>query len=359
MVFQANVKASVSKGDLALNAELPDVFVDVGHMRSVSLPVRWLAEIDLLNAAAGETFFLNFITDALREALHADVAFIHSSRLSRLIYGKVISKTDDWQHSGDTETKTKMAREDIDTNEDESKIASQQVDTGFLNGILRFLGYAGDKNENPDHDVSDDDESENDNTSDSGTETRDFREDSSDKAPKARQLHLKDLFDMFYGTTVLTPFRVSAVELVTLVVENLISISNPKLEETLRFFHSSGIEVIYHGTTTGRPKIDTRDVDEIGEEAVAPDASVEYYKNLGTLEKTERNKSEAGKEGTVQAAVGVKYVGVVEAPGGEELAHRKLADFSRRHSPILDTLLQRGASGSITAAENAGSGKAV
>ena len=57
-------------------------------MAELALPVRWLGEFDMLNAQDGETHFLNFLADALREAARADVSFIFASDLRGREYGK-------------------------------------------------------------------------------------------------------------------------------------------------------------------------------------------------------------------------------------------------------------------------------
>lgn len=214
-------------------------YQSVPALRTMTIPVRWLGELDVLNHQVGETAYLDFMVDALREALSLDLSLIFASDIHHTAYGKLAPQTIenlDPRLKGRESAKAEAKEAGPPGGKTGAKVeaappklpAKPKPVQGKPPGGLAFVQLAEDADNAP-----------------------------KQLPPPPKQVRLItaiDLFDHFGTTRLAVPFRISAVELITLICENLMSLADtPK--HAFKLFHSSGVEVIYEPNDVGRPMI--------------------------------------------------------------------------------------------------------
>eukprot|EP00392_Amoebophrya_sp_AT5.2_P007093 g7107.t1 len=78
--------------------------ITVGELSDIQLPIRWRGLLDLRNSLTWDTHYLNFMTDAVREALEVDVAFFFPNHDMQLKFGQFVNKAGEVQRAPQAET---------------------------------------------------------------------------------------------------------------------------------------------------------------------------------------------------------------------------------------------------------------
>ncbi|CAD7969227.1 unnamed protein product [Amoebophrya sp. A120] len=272
---EANIKITNLQGE--------DTDFTVADLRTWELPIRWFGLVDLYNIGHWETHYMNFMTDAAREGMQADVAFFFPGKDIPNLFGWVPEEEDLYSDGlncrgeiagyaslqGIRDMQAADDPESVDYNNFANpggRAASDRNDGGLLNTGGQNSYFPGSSAGGGASGIS------------SSSDLSSSLPNCKDLKRQPKKINAKDLYDQF-DSKKLDIVRVSAVELIALTLEKLSESDSSSMgQKQFRSLHvQSGIEVTYCGDNFGRPGCDhNMDMCEKCDESLKEETETDY-----------------------------------------------------------------------------------